>query len=631
MLRNRLENLIGFITLLIVIYFTISDSGNTFERRSLFLMSALVYCFLRYPLERSLSIEMGRGLQQISQLIDMIFILLTVVTFGYIFHQSDEILHSIGIASDGEIILGYIGTFLVLEATRRGFGKAVVILSAACLVYIFAGSHIPGFFGHPGFSFRRISTELFFTFEGIFSFPLYVILKYVYLFIIFGAILETAGGAQFFINFSKSLLGHVTGGPAKIAVVSSGFLGMISGSVIANVLTTGSITIPMMKKMGYNPNFAAGVETAASTGGQLVPPVMGAAIFIMAEITGISYFEICVRSALPALFYYLSIFCIVHFVSKRENLMGLSRSELPRVGETLKGSYYFIPIVFLVIIMAYGYSAHLAVMISIVVLVAITSFSAEFRLISTKVPLTQNKIFEVLKTTARRACPIAVAAACIGIVLGTLGLSGVTLKIQSIILKLAGYHMLLALILTMIIALIFGMGMDSITVYILLSTLLAPGIVQIGTTVLAAHLFIFYFGMMAMITPPVCLGAYVAAGIAEADPMQSGFWGWRLALAGFVLPYSFVYNPAVLLIGSPPVILLSIVTTSIGIVALAAALAGYVGFRVRFFDRGLLFVSSLLLIKVGWISDLIGAGITLYVLGKHYLPRTKKGFVKKPC
>jgi TRAP transporter 4TM/12TM fusion protein len=423
---------------------------------------------------------------------------------------------------------------------------------------------------------------------------------------------------------AKSLLGHVTGGPAKIAVVSSGFLGMISGSVIANIMTTGSVTIPMMKKTGYKSDFAGGVESAASTGGQLVPPVMGAVIFIMAEITGISYIEICARAAVPAFFYYLAIFLVVHFISKKENLLGLSRKELPKLKDSLKGSFFFIPIVLLVIIMVFQYSANIAIMFAVICLLILTFLTKDSRLISRDVPILQNKIFEAIKTTSRRGCPITVAAACIGIVLGVLGLSGVTLKISTGLLHLAAESMLLALLLTMFIAIIFGMGMDSITVYILLSVLLAPGIVEIGSSTISAHLFIFYFGMFAMVTPPVCLGAYAAAGIAESDPMKTGFWAWKLALAGFVLPFAFIYDPAILLIGEIQTILLSLATTLIGIISMALAIAGYIISPIRYFERGLLFLAAIMLVKVGAYTDLVGILITLLVALKNFLTRPVK-------
>lgn len=441
--------------------------------------------------------------------------------------------------------------------------------------------------------------------------------------------LDISGAGDFFIKLSKSLVGHLTGGPAKVAVVSSGLLGMLSGSVIANVVGTGSITIPMMKKMGYDKNFAAGVESAASTGGQLMPPVMGAAIFIMVELTGIPYFKICVHAMVPALLYYLSIFLVVHFISLQRNLLGVPKNELPKLSESISQIYYFLPIVILVIMMGIGKSIELSVLYSIVILFVMTFFRRETRLFSMSEgqSVLNIKFMEVIETTARRASPITVAAAAIGIVLGIIGLSGFSLKISALLLQIAKESMMIALILTMILALIFGMGMDSVTVYILLSVLLAQGIVKLGSTEIAAHLFIFYFGMMAMVTPPVCLAAYVAAGIADGDAMKAGFWGWKLALAAFLIPYSFIYDSAILLIGNPIDVVIAVITSVIGIFALAGSVAGYMRTKISFIERTMLFVAAVLLIKVGILSGIIGVLLmTPVVIRQYFLKRTPQPY-----
>jgi TRAP transporter 4TM/12TM fusion protein len=619
MKRSHLEMLLSLVTIGLVIFFAVSTRGDTFQRRSLFLMCVLIFCFLKYPLKNSLGRKFGNVIRKSLQVIDCLYIGLTILTFSYVFYFSKDIVMASGTGTKIEVILGYVAIFLVLEATRRSFGKPLVILSLAFIIYIFVGPYVPGIFHHPGFSARRVSIEVFLTLNGIFSIPMAVFLKYVFLFIFFGAILEIGGGADFFINFAKSLCGHVTGGPAKIAVISSGILGMLSGSVLANTLTTGAVTIPMMKRMGYDKNFAAGVETAASTGGQLVPPVMGAAIFVMVEFTGINYFSICKHAIFPALLFYLAIFSIVHFISLKNKLTGIPRAELPRIFDTMKRSFYFIPIVVLIIVLALGYSVQYSILWAIITLFTLTFLTKESRLISSSTTFGKSKIFDVIENTAKRACPISVAGACIGIVLGLIGLSGVSLKISSAILQLAGYHMILALIFTMILALIFGMGMDTITVYILLAVLLAPGIVNLGTIDLSAHLFIFYFGMMAMVTPPVCLAAYAAAGIADGDPIRSGFWGWRLALAGFLLPYMFIYNPAILLIGDLKTILLAVGTSIVGIIALAGAIAGFLRRSIGTIQRILLFSAALLLIKVGLISDIVGVSLALLATAGQFV------------
>lgn len=619
MVKSYFEKFLAIILSFLVIFFTLSTAGDTFQRRSIFLMLVCIYCFFKYPFPNSFGKNIQASARTLLRAIDFILMLVTIGAFSYVYYYSKDLLWASGTATKFEVILGYIAVFLILEATRRAFGKAVVILCIVFLIYAFFGQYTPSFFHHPGFTAKRISMELFLTFNGLFSLPLFVFLKYVFLFIFFGSMLEVSGGADFFIKLAKSLVGHVTGGPAKIAVVSSGLLGMLSGSVIANVVGTGSVTIPMMKKMGYNRNFAAGVESAASTGGQLMPPVMGAAIFIMVELTGISYFKICINAVFPAILYYLSIFMIVHFVSVKNNLVGLPKNELPALFDTLKQCYYFIPVIILVVMMGRGISTETAVMYSIVILFILTFLTRESRLFSKDKWLLDSKFMEVIEVSARRACPISVAGAAIGIVLGIMGLSGFSLKISAFLLQVSGESMLIALILTMILALIFGMGMDTVTVYILLSVLLAPGIVQLGTTVVAAHLFIFYFGMMAMVTPPVCLAAYVAAGIADGDAMKAGFWGWRLALAAFLIPYSFIYDPAILLIGKPVDVVIAVITGFIGVVALAGAVAGHMRKEINYIERTMLLIAAVLLIKVGIISGIIGIALMIPTLAKQYV------------
>jgi TRAP transporter 4TM/12TM fusion protein len=620
--RDNFAKGIGIFTVCVVLFFSISTRFDTLQRRSFFLMCVLLYCFFRYSLYDSIGdkIKLKRHYFDI---IDILLIALTVLVFMYLAVNSKRIMMAEGTAKQLEVFLGYTAIVLVLEGTRRGFGRAVVILAIVFLLYLVAGTYIRGMFHHPGFNPKRIVIELFLSFNGIFSIPLFVFLRYVFLFIFFGAILEAAGAGDFFMDFSKSLVGHVSGGPAKIAVVTSGLFGMVSGSTLANTLTTGAVTIPMMKKLGYDKNFAGGVESAASTGGPLMPPVMGATVFIMVEKTGISYLTICKHALVPAILYFLGIFFIVQFFSNKNKLIGLPRDQLPKIKTTLKSMYFFLPMVLLIFALAWGYSPKTSILFSIILLILLSMLRKDSRLINFGRNIHRSKLITAFENTAKRACPITAAGASIGIVLGVIGLTGVSLKISDLLLRTAGESTLLALILTMVLSIIFGMGMDAITVYILLSTLLVPGLIRLGLLEISSHLFVLYYGMMAMVTPPVCLAAYAAAGVAEANPFKTGFWGWRLALAGFLIPFTFAYNPALLLIGSPHTVLFAIATSTIGVIALAGGVTGYIFTKVSVIERVLLFISALLLIRVGSITDLIGIVPFAVVIVRQYILRRK--------
>jgi TRAP transporter 4TM/12TM fusion protein len=483
------------------------------------------------------------------------------------------------------------------EATRRCVGLPLVIVAGAALLYAFYGERLPGAMGHTGFSLEWIIEHLALTTEGIFGIPVGASASFVFLFVLFGSFLQVSGAGQFFIDLAYAAAGRARGGPAKMAVLASALMGTVSGTAVGNVVTTGAYTIPLMKRVGYPPYFAGAVESAASTGGQIMPPIMGAAAFIMAEFLGMPYLKVAAAAAIPAVLYFLSVGFVVDFEAQKRGLRGLPASELPPVLRILKREGHLsLPLVVIVAMLVQGYTPYMAGFASIISVVAVSFLRAHTR-------LTLHSALEALSLGAQGAIVIAVTCAVAGIVIGSASLTGVAVKFAALILSLAAGKLYLALPLIMFASLFLGMGLPTTAAYIMVAALAVPALVEMGVVPLAAHLFAFYFACISAITPPVAIAAYAGAGLAGAPAMKTGWMSVRLAAAGFIVPYMFVYGPQLLLLGDWSRILLASGTALIGCYALGAAITGWLRRATAIWERVVLFGAALILIApVGYAS-----------------------------
>ncbi|MDH4265767.1 MAG: TRAP transporter permease [Deltaproteobacteria bacterium] len=576
-------------------------------QRSIHLCFALTLIFLLYP-------AVAKSPRRKVPLMDWAFILLSVISCLYITMNWEALSEAVRIAEPTgvDIALGIIATLLVLEATRRTAGMALPIVAIAFILYGFLGPYMPGILNHPGIPLNQfIGMNYLFT-EGIFGVPLGVSASFVIVFIIFGGFLEESGGGKFFIDLACAFFGAVRGGPAKIAIFSSGFFGSISGSAVANVVATGTFTIPMMKRIGYRPHFAGAVEAVASTGGLLMPPVMGAAAFVMAEILGISYLSVCLAAAIPAILYYLSLFVFIDLEAAKTGLQGIPLEEKPRVKRVIReGGHLLIPPALLVYLLAIvQWSPMKAGFYTILATVAMAMMRKNTR-------LDGRKLLSALRKGATGALQVAAVCACAGIVISIVSITGLGLTFSSVLIQLAHGDLFLLLILTMIASLILGMGLPATPCYIILAVLAAPAIVDMKVPTLAAHLFVFYFGCISAITPPVAVAAYAGAAIAGADPMRTGYTAWRLGLAAFIVPFMFIYGPPLIMNGTITKIILASITSLIGVSFLAASIQGFTLTRLFPAERIFLFAAALLLIKTGWMTDLAGIVIGLIIAVFH--------------
>jgi TRAP transporter 4TM/12TM fusion protein len=494
---------------------------------------------------------------------------------------------------------------LLIEATRRATGWALPVTAGVFVAY---GLTL------GGQSLGIMLDQIYLTTEGIFGIPLYVSATYVMLFILFGAFVERSGAGQLFMDFALALAGHTSGGPAKVAVITSSLFGTVSGSAVANVMTTGTFTIPLMKRSGYRPAFAGAVEAVASTGGQLMPPIMGAAAFVMAEFLGVSYLKVAAFALLPAVLYYLAVFMAVHFEARRIGLKGVPRAELPRLGQVLRErGHLFLPLFIIIGVLLAGRSAAFAALVGTLSVVPTTWLRA-----STRRTFTWAVIVQALEAGARNTLVVALACACAGIVIGTITLTGLGLSFTGVVLALSQNSLLLALILTMLAGILLGMGLPTTPAYIVQVALLVPALVKMGVMVEAAHLFVLYFAVLSAITPPVAMAVYAANGLSGAGLMDSSWAAVKLGLTGYIIPFMFVFAPALLLIGEPLQVALAVVTAVVGVVCLAGALHAYFFFgTARSWERVLLFVAALVLIKPGWATDMLGLGLIVLALASQ--------------
>jgi TRAP transporter 4TM/12TM fusion protein len=571
-----------------------------FEQRTIHLTFALVLVFLLRPFKR------GRGVSWV----DVCLSVVSMLAGGYLYLETDELMMRMGIPTNLDVIIGAVVILLVLEATRRVLGSAMPIIAIVVLLYGYVGYLAPEMVAIKGYSVERIVAQLTLANEGIFGIPLGVSATFVILFIIFAAFLSECGAGQFFIDISMALFGRFRGGPAKVSVMSSALFGTVSGSAVANVMVDGWLTIPLMKKCGFKPHVAGAIEAVNSTGGQIMPPVMGAAAFIMAEMLGMPYIKICVAAAIPAILYYVSNYFMIDFEAIKSGIKGLPQSELPNLKETFfHGFFYLIPLVVLVFFLSYiMYSPMRS---------AIYAMAAAF-LVSFFKKSTRMGLIKTLKTLERgalSALEVAMACACAGIIIGIFNLTGFGVRLSTILIELAHGSLFALLFLTMVASLILGMGLPTTACYIILAVLVAPAMVKMGVLPIAAHLFVFYFGILSAITPPVAVAAYAGAGLANALPGKTGFTAWRLATAGFILPYMFVYGPQLLMVGNWSDIVVAVITSTIGVFLLAAAVQGQFWTKALLWERAVLLASALLLIKPGILTDTMGLAGALLVLG----------------
>jgi len=544
--------------------------------------------------------------------LDGLIILLTMISLVHLVVTFKEVVLRGGAATNQDLWLGGLLILFVLEGTRRVLGWPLPVIASVFILYALFGKYIPGLWGHRGVDLESLISYQYLTTEGIFSLPLGVSATFIYIFILFGGFLVASGTGEFFIDFANSITGHLKGGPAKVAVISSACFGTISGSAVANVVGTGSFTIPLMKRLGYRPVFAGAVEAVASTGGQIMPPVMGAAAFIIAEMLGTPYIQVAIAAAIPAILYYFALMYMVHLEAIRLGLRGLSKEELPNLWNTLKGrGYLLIPAILLIYWLTVGYSPMKAGFWSIG---AIFLFSF-FRRTTWMGPV---KLIEALKRGATGCLEVVTACACAGIVIGVVTQTGLGLKFSTLVIEASKGFLPLALTFIAITSLILGMGVTTSAAYILTIILGGPVLVKLGVLPLAAHLFVFYYSCLSAITPPVALAAYAGAGIAGANPFSVGFMAMRLALIAYLVPYFFVYQPVLIWQGPFLEILWAFFTAILGCIALGSGLMGEMLGHLGIPQRLLLMAGGVALIKPGIYTDLFGMGVLAAILLLRY-------------
>ncbi|MBU0653424.1 MAG: TRAP transporter permease [Proteobacteria bacterium] len=554
---------------------------------------------------------------------DVIFLVVSVGICVWIFIYSTSIMKRAGTYGTMDVVMGTILVLIVLEAARRAAGLAVPLIALVFIGYALFGPYLPDVLAHKGYSIQRLSTYLSLSTDGIFGVPIGVSANFILLFILYGALLRKTGAGQFFTDVAFALTGWTRGGPAKAAVVSSTFFGMISGSSVANTVTTGTFTIPLMKRTGYPAHFAGGVEAASSTMGQIMPPIMGAAAFIMAEFLSVPYYKVCIAAAIPATLAFFSTFMQVHFRAVSLGLSGLPRNELPKIGAAFAAGWHHLFSIFLLIaFLMQDFSPERAVFWAIIATIVTSFIMSLVRKESLKAFV--KNILGGLEEGAIGAVEVAAACAAAGIIIGSITMTGLGIKFSSMIVDASMGQLYLALPFTMIACLFLGMGVPTTAQYVIISALVAPALVQMGVLPMAAHLFILYFGTRADITPPVALAAYAAAGIARSDPWKTGLAAFQLGIAGFIIPFMFIYAPELLFVGSAWRIIPALLTAAFGVLCLAAAVQRCLLVITRWYEAALLLVTALLLIKPGIQTDLIGAALFLVVFLLQWFRRKRE-------
>ena len=572
------------------------------KQRAIHLGFALVLIFLLYPFKKR--VKESKPLL----ILDFIMSGLGFVVTSYIIFNYRALVQRAGLYTTLDYVMAGIAIILVLEAARRVVGWELPAISALFLIYAYFGQQMPGVLAHRGFSLSRIASHMYFTTEGIFGIPLGVSATYVFLFLLLGAFAKKTGLGDLFIDLSLALTGRTSGGPAKAAVVSSGLMGSISGSSVANTVTTGSFTIPLMERVGYKPHFSAAVEAAASTGGQIMPPIMGAAAFIMAEFIEVPYLTIAKAAILPAVLYYLAVGLMVHFEAKKLGLKPMPKDEVPDLMNVLKTrGHMLIPLISIFYFLFQGRTPLKAAFIGILLAYGLSFLRQDTR-------MSFKDLIETLEEGAKGALGVAIACATVGFIVGVTTLTGLGLKFTTIVVSFSNGNLFLALFFTMVACTILGTGLPTTATYIVLATMAAPALTKLGVPILAAHLFVLYFGVVADLTPPAALAAYAGAGIADANPLKTGLTAVMLAISGFVVPFIFAYSPELLLIDAQlPQLLLIIVSSVLGVAALAAGVLGYLRRKTTLLEQTLLVASALGLLIPHLMTDIAGLVLLIVV------------------
>lgn len=591
---NILINAICIVFAIFQLYTATFGILDAHLQRAIHLAFGFLLIFLLYPARKSWSRTSMNPL-------DVLFALVGAASALYIVVNYQELVLRAGMNNETDFVVGVVGTLMVFEAARRVVGWPMITVAFVFIAYAFLGPYIPGIMAHRGVQVQELFDHLFFTTEGIFGTPMGVSSTFIYLFILFGSYLEATGLGKFFIDLANAIAGWAAGGPAKVAVLSSGLMGTVSGSSVGNVAGTGAFTIPMMKKLGYRPAFAGAVEAAASTGGQLMPPVMGAAAFLMAEFVGVPYFDVVKAAVIPALLYYIGVWLGVHYEAKKYGLKGTPREELPKFGPLfMEKGHLAIPLAVIVYLLVSGYTPMRAALAAI----ALSIICACLRK-STRIGF--KEIINGLIDGSKGVLGVLIACATAGIIIGVVTKTGVGLKVATALLDLSGGQLLPAMFFTMITSLILGMGVPTTANYVITSTIAAPALVQMNVPVLAAHMFAFYFGIVADVTPPVALAAYAGAGIAGANPMRCGVIAAKLAIAAFIVPYIFVLAPELLMINATPLtITYSALTAIIGMWGVSMAMIGFCQNMLNTLQRVLFMAGGICMIIPGHITDIIG-------------------------
>jgi TRAP transporter 4TM/12TM fusion protein len=580
--------------------------------RAWHMMFLLVVTFLLYPATKK-----GKRTLTFPSVIDMICILLSIASTGYLLASYKTIVLRGGYLLLPDYIFGAIGIIMIFEAARRVVGN-LAILALIFFLYNFFGPLVPGIFGHGGFSVKRIIDYLYFGSQGVFGIAIGVSATFVFLFILFGAFLSRSGFSQFINDFSLTIAGRSPGGPAKVAVIASSLMGMINGSALANVATTGTLTIPLMKKNGYKPHFAGAVEAVASTGGQFAPPIMGAAGFVMAEYLGISYTVVMIAAIIPAFLYYLTLIMVVHFEAKRLGLKGLSKENIPNAVEVLKKQGHLsLPLFVLMGMLFMGYTPLYAAVFSIIACVVASWLRKETR-------MGLKDILLALEEGAKGAVGVAVACAVIGVIIGTVSLTGLGLNFGYSVMNYTNDSILIAGLLVMIMSIILGMGVPGVAAYVIVATVGAPVLIDLGVTPLAAHMFVLIYACLSNITPPVALASYVAAGIAQTNQMKVSMAAVKLGLTGFILPFFFIFNEQLLLGANPySESIIPAITATIGCISLAAGLQGWLMTKANVIQRFIFLAVGILMITPGSTTDFIGIALLLVVVAWQWIAKKK--------
>ncbi|MCA1321551.1 TRAP transporter permease [Bacillus tianshenii] len=611
------------------LYTGIFGQFTAYIQRTVHLGFALTIIFLLFPARK--------GLKKTKvDWYDYILIGLTIVVCGYWPVFYDTLVQQIGGINTQQTVIGGLAILLVLEATRRAVGLPITIIAGVFMVYALFGPYMPGILIHRGLSMEQLIQSMFFTTEGILGTPLQVSSTYIFLFLLFGAFLVQTGVGNYFNDLAIAIAGKRTGGPAKVAIFSSALQGTISGSSVANTVTTGSYTIPLMKRLGYHRNFAGAVEAAASTGGQIMPPIMGAAAFLMIEFAGVAYWDIAKAATIPAILYFSGIWIMTHLEAKKNGLLGLPKEEIPKKSVVLKKIHLLIPIIVIVVLLFQGFSIERTALLGILSTIVVSLFRKDTR-------ITFEKFLLALTTGARTALGVAAATACAGIIVGVVTKTGLGLKMGNTLVDLAGslastpnIQLLLTLFFTMIASIILGMGSPTTANYIITSTIALPAIIalndqlEVAIPILAAHMFVFYFGIVADITPPVALAAFAATGISKGDPIKTGINASKLAIAAFIIPYMFVFQPQLLMIDTTILEVSWILVTSIvGMISIGAGLIGFWYRKLHWIERILTVLTGLLLIYPESNTDIIGFTAFAIMLALQIFWKRDKGNVGK--